>query len=162
MQAVIRQGMGPITVRKDDFEISTDRRKLVLKVIHDFLANRSYWARDIPLRVVKKSIENSLCFGMYDREDQIGFARVVTDFATFAYLGDVFIIEPYRGKGLGKWLIETVVGHPELQGVRLISLGTRDAHGLYERYGFRRLAGTPLADRLMAIQNRDPYTKKET
>ncbi len=152
--------METITVFRDEYEITTDRERLDLGLIHEVLANRSYWARDIPLGLVERSIENSLCFGVYHRGGQVGFARVITDFATFGYLSDVFIEEPHRGAGLGKWLVETVLGHPGLSGLRMISLGTRDAHGLYERYGFTRVAGTPLAERLMVIQNPDPYKKK--
>ena len=129
-------------------------------LVHDFLSNRSYWARGIPFEVVERSVAGSLCFGVFHHGDQVGFARVVTDSATFAYLGDVFILEPHRGKGLGKWLVRTILGHQQLAGLRMISLGTRDAHGLYERYGFRRITDTDLVGRLMVMQNADPYEKK--
>ncbi len=148
--------MKTITVSRDEYEISSDRKRLDLGLIHDFLANHSYWARGIPLEVVKRSLDHSICFGVFHREVQVGFARVITDSATFAYLGDVFILESHRGKGLGKWLVGTVLGHPELAGLRMISLGTRDAHGLYERYGFKRIADTGLVERLMVIQNPNP------
>ncbi len=146
----------------NQYEISTDKARLDLAMIHDFLANHSYWAAGVPLSVVKKSIENALCFGMYHQDRQVGFARVVTDCATIAYIGDVFILEPYRGKGLGKRLIETIMGHPELQGLRLWLLGTKDAHGLYGKFGFQRVAETPLLDRFMVIRNSDAYKKKRS
>jgi GNAT superfamily N-acetyltransferase len=127
--------------RRGDFSISADPDLLDLPLIHDFLANRSYWATGRPLAVVRRAIEHSLCFGLYERQRQAGFARVVTDRATFAWLCDVFVLESHRGQGLSKWLIESVLGHPALQGLRRVLLGTRDAHGLYQRFGF-----TPLAD----------------
>jgi GNAT superfamily N-acetyltransferase len=127
--------------RRGDFFVSTDPGLLDVKLIHDFVSNRSYWARGRPREVVRRSLANSLCFGLYEGERQIGLARVVTDRATFAWLCDVFVLEAYRGRGLSKWLLECVLGHPELQGLRRFLLGTRDAHGLYARYGF-----TPLAD----------------
>jgi GNAT superfamily N-acetyltransferase len=109
-------------------------------LIHDFLSSRSYWAAGRPLEVVRRSIENALCFGLYERGQQIGLARVVTDQATFAWICDVFVLEQYRGRGLGKWLMESVVAHPALQTVNLILLVTEDAHGLYAKYGFSPLA----------------------
>jgi GNAT superfamily N-acetyltransferase len=124
--------------RREDFLISTDKQLLDLSVIHGFLAG-SYWAAGIPLDLVERSIEHSLAFGLYQRENQIGFARVITDYATFAYLADVFILEDFRGRGLGEWLIEAVMSHPELQGLRRWMLLTRDAHGLYRKSGFTDL-----------------------
>jgi GNAT superfamily N-acetyltransferase len=140
--------------RRGDFLVSTDPALLDVNLIHDFLANRSYWATGRPLHVVRRAIENSLCFGLYERKQQVGFARVVTDRATFAWLCDVFVIEAYRGRGLSKWLIECVLSHPALQGLRRFLLGTRDAHGLYSRFGF-----TPLADptRFMEVFRPSPY-----
>ena len=132
--------------RRGNYLISTDKNRLDLPVIHAFLT-RSYWAEGIPMEVVKKSIEHSLSFGVYmeepgeqgEREErQVGFARVITDYATFAYIGDVFILEEYRGRGLSKWLMEVIAEHPELQGLRMWTLFTRDAHGLYENTGFVR------------------------
>ena len=120
---------------KDDYLISTDPDKLQLNVIHNFLSN-SYWAKDIPLKKVEKSIENSFCFGVYKGGTQIGFARLVTDFSTFAYLADVFILEEYRGNGLSKWLMKTILDCSELQGLRSWMLKTLDAHGLYTQFGF--------------------------
>ena len=125
--------------RREDFFISTDPTLLNLGVIHDFLT-RSYWAKGISVEVVKRSMENSLCFGVYHNQQQVGFARIITDYATFAYLADVFIVEDYRGQGLSKWLMETIVAHPDLQGLRRWMLATRDAHELYRQYGFTDLA----------------------
>jgi GNAT superfamily N-acetyltransferase len=146
---------------EDEYEISTDKARLDPAMIHDFLANRSYWAKDIPLAVVEKSIEHSLCFGVYHQGKQVGFARVITDYATTAYVGDVFILEAYRGRGLGKRLVKTIVDHPRLEGLRLWFLGTRDAHDLYRKYGFKKVAETPAMERLMAILNPDVYKRKE-
>jgi GNAT superfamily N-acetyltransferase len=126
--------------RRGDLLISTDTHLLDLSVIHDFLANRSYWSPGVPLDTVRRAVEGSLCFGLYEHARQIGFARVVTDRATFAWLCDVFVLEEYRGRGLSKWLMECVTRHPALQGLRRFILGTRDAHTLYARYGFKALA----------------------
>ncbi len=109
--------------------------------------------------MVEKSIENSLCFGVYDQGKQVGFARVVTDFATIAYIGDVFILENYRGRGLGKRLIKTIMNHPELRGLRLWLLGTKDAHDLYRKYGFQKVTETQFVDRFMVIRYSDVYPK---
>ena len=120
-----------------DYTISTDKNKLQVAVIHQYLSAESYWAKNIPLAVVQKSIDNSFCFGMYYNEAQIGFARVVTDHATFAYLADVFILEAHRGKGLSKQLMEFIMAHPKLHGLRAFYLRTKDAHGLYTQFGFK-------------------------
>lgn len=122
-----------------EFIISTDRKRLQIDVIHGFLSEESYWARERTREQTVKAIENSLCYGVYSGENQIGFARVVTDYATFAYVGDVFILDEYRNRGLSKWLMETIVSHPELQNLRRWILATRDAHALYEKYGFAEL-----------------------
>jgi GNAT superfamily N-acetyltransferase len=127
--------------RREGYLVSTDPGRLNLGVIHSFLKG-SYWARGVPLEVVGRSVENSLCFGLYRGEEQVGFARVVTDRATFAYLADVFVLEGYRGRGLGKWLMEVVLSHPDLRDLRRWMLATADAHGLYRGYGFREL-GSP-------------------
>jgi GNAT superfamily N-acetyltransferase len=116
-------------------EIDTDKARLDLALIHDVLV-RSHWAKGIPFAVMKKAIDNALAFGLYRGSRQIGFARVVTDHATFAYLADVFVVEAERGKGLGKFLVDAILAHPELQGLRRWLLGTRDAQGLYQRCGF--------------------------
>ena len=121
---------------RDGYRISTDRSRLDLDEIHAFL-REAYWSPNVPRDVVERSIENSLNFGLYDPDGgQVGFARMVTDRAAFAYLADVYVREPHRGRGLGKWLVETVLSHPDVQGLRRIVLGTADAHSLYERYGF--------------------------
>ena len=137
------------------FLISTDRSKLDLEVIHRFLAS-SYWAPGIPRETVARSIENSLCFGVYYNRNQIGFARIISDFATFAYIADVFILEPYRKRGLAKELMATIMAHPDLQGLRRWSLGTRDAHGLYEQFGFRRVEN---ARTIMEITDPEVYLR---
>jgi len=122
--------------RRGDYRITTDRACLNLDMIHTFLTN-SYWAKGIPREIVARSIEHSLCFGIYDGDgSQIGFARVVSDFATVAYLGDVFVLESHRGRGLSKWLMECITQHPALQNLRRWILLTRDAHELYSKYGF--------------------------
>jgi N-acetylglutamate synthase-like GNAT family acetyltransferase len=139
------------------FLISTDRSKLDVDVIHRFLA-RSYWAEGIPRQTVMRSIENSLCFGVYDNARQIGFARVISDFATYAYVADVFILEPYRERGLGKELMASIMAHPDLQGLRRWSLGTRDAHGLYAQFGFKPVANTR-ARTVMEIVDPEIYSR---
>jgi len=146
-------------MNEDEYEISTDKKKLELSMIHNFLANESYWAKGIPFEVMERSIANSLCFGVYHQGRQVGFARVVTDYATTAYVGDVFIIEPYRGRGLGGRLVKTIIDHPELEGLRLWFLGTKDAHELYRKYGFKKIAETPAMERLMAILNPEVYKR---
>lgn len=125
--------------QKEEFIISTDKTRLQIEVIQKFLAEESYWARTRTIEQTRTAIENSLCFGLYCEEKQIGFARVVTDFATFAYIGDVFVLTEYRGKGLSKWLMEAMISHPRLQGLRRWVLATKDAHGLYEQFGFHGL-----------------------
>lgn len=125
-----------LEVKKDDFLISTDKGKLDLKVIHGFLYT-CYWSKGIPEELLIRAIENSVCFGLYKGAEQIGFARVVTDYATFFYLADVFILEAHRGEKLGVWLIETIVNHPAFTGIRTWTLLTADAHGLYAKFGFQ-------------------------
>ena len=152
-------GTDPIEYRRGEFVISTDRARLDLDAIHGFLSN-CYWAKGIPRDVVAKSIENSLCFGVYDSSGaQIGFARVVSDFATVAYLGDVFVIAAYRGRGLSKWMMECIMQHPALQNLRRWILLTRDAHGLYKQFGF-----TPLRapERFMELHRPDVYETGKT
>ena len=139
------------------FLISTDRSKLDVDVIHGFLT-RSYWAAGILRETVERSIENSLCFGVYDSSSQIGFARVISDFATYAYVADVFILEPYRERGLGKELMASIMAHPELQGLRRWSLGTRDAQGLYAQFGFKPVINTR-ARTVMEIVDPEIYSR---
>ncbi|PIR19311.1 MAG: GNAT family N-acetyltransferase [Elusimicrobia bacterium CG11_big_fil_rev_8_21_14_0_20_64_6] len=124
---------------REEFRVTDGRDDLDIDVIHNFL-RESYWAKGVPRSIVEKSINNSLCFGLYHNASQIGFARVVSDQATFAYLADVFVLTTYRGRGLGKWLISCVLAHPELQGLRRWMLATLDAHGLYAQNGFVALA----------------------
>jgi GNAT superfamily N-acetyltransferase len=122
--------------RRDEYVISTDRERLDLDVIHQFLSEEAYWSPGVARERVERSIEHSICFGLYHGSEQAGFARAVTDRAAFAWLADVFVLPGHRGRGLGVWLVETVLSHPDLERLRLM-LGTADAHSLYERYGFR-------------------------
>ena len=125
----------------NEFFISTDKSKLDLGVIEDFLANKSYWAKGRSRVTIEKAIQNSLCFGVYsDSQEQVGFARVVSDFAVFAWVMDLFILEEYRNKGLSQLLMAEILAYPELQGLQRWGLATEDAHGLYEKYGFRMLS----------------------
>jgi GNAT superfamily N-acetyltransferase len=131
------------------FEISTDRARLDVALVHEFLRT-SYWAEGRGRSVVERSIDHSLCFGVYQGGRQVAFARVVSDRAVFAYLMDVFVVPEFRGRGISKALMRAVLDHPDLQNLRLFLLATRDAHGLYERFGFRPLAEP---ERMMAIRN---------
>ncbi|MGA7514776.1 MAG: GNAT family N-acetyltransferase [Candidatus Sulfotelmatobacter sp.] len=136
MAARVLDSEAVMEYRRGDFLISTSRERLDLDVIHGFLTN-CYWAKGIPRDVVARSIEHALCFGIYDGEGaQIGFARVISDFSTIAYVGDVFVLETHRGRGLGKWLMQCIIEHPALQNLRRWILTTRDAHGLYSQFGF--------------------------
>jgi GNAT superfamily N-acetyltransferase len=155
----------PSESRRGSFLISTDRALLDLNAVHLALST-SYWSPGIPRDVVARGLQNCMCFGVYDTASprpsstlprQIGLARVITDKATFAYLSDVYIIEEYRKQGLSKWLVESILAHPELQGLRRLCLLTRDAHGLYARYGFKPM---PDPTRYMELWNPDVY--KET
>jgi len=121
---------------RDGYVISTDRSRLNIDLIHDFLSKTSYWAIDRARDVVQRSIDNSFSFGVYKGTDQVGFARVVTDYATFAWIADVFVLPEHRGHGLSKWLMDVMLSHAQLQGFRRWVLATKDAHALYERYGF--------------------------
>lgn len=140
-----------------EYIVSTDKSKLNIDVIHAFLTT-SYWAQGIPRSVVERCIQNSLCFGAYFGNEQVGFARVISDYTTFAYLADVFVLERHRGKGVSKLIMNAVIAHPQLQGLRRFVLGTRDAHGLYEKYGFRSLKAP---ERWMEIHNPDVYAAKK-
>ena len=131
--------MKPYEITEGGLLISDDKARLDRPLIHRFLSQRSYWAKNAPVEIVERSIEHSLCFGLYKGGRQIGFARAVTDFATFAWLADVFIVEETRGHGYGKKLVAAIVAHPGLQGLRRLMLGTRDAHALYAQYGFAPL-----------------------
>ena len=139
--------------KRNQLVISTDPARLDVNAVHAFLSH-AYWCEGIPREIVERALRNSLCFGLFDGDAQIGLARVVTDYATFAYLCDVYVLEGYRGRGLGKWLIECVMAHPQLQGLRRFNLVTRDAHKLYAPFGF-----TPLRapDRHMERHKPDIY-----
>jgi GNAT superfamily N-acetyltransferase len=150
------QASNPDTIveyRRGEFSISTDRERLSLDVIHGFLTS-CYWAKGISREVVARSIAHSLCFGIYEGCAQVGFARVVSDFATMAYLGDVFVLESHRGCGLSKWLLECIVQHPALQRLRRWILLTRDAHELYSQFGFAPLKAP---ERYMELHRPDVY-----
>jgi GNAT superfamily N-acetyltransferase len=125
--------------KRDGLTISTDRSRLDRDAIHEFLRG-SYWARGIPRELVDRSIDNSLCFGLYDGDRLVGFARVITDYTTFGYLSDVFVLESHRGRGLGTWFTESILAHPDLQKLRRWMLATADAHGLYRKVGFSELS----------------------
>ncbi len=125
--------------RRGDYLISTERERLDLRVVHDYLSRESYWAQGRSMEVVRRSVENSLPFGIYKGEQQVGFGRVVTDYATFAWIADVFVLDEFRGQGLSKWLVEVMLAHPDLQGFRRWVLATKDAHELYRKYGFAEL-----------------------
>jgi len=178
MQAASSSQLGVVECRRDEFVLSTDRSRLDLDVIHGFLTD-CYWAKGIPRDIVARSIEHSLCFGIYDEREefpglaetarpgaptalkalQVGFARVVSDFATVAYLGDVFVLESHRRRGLSKWIMECIMQHPALQGLRRWILLTRDAHELYSQFGF-----TPVksAERYMELHRPDVYEIRKT
>jgi GNAT superfamily N-acetyltransferase len=136
-----------------DILVTTDPARLDLAAIHEFLSG-SYWAKGIPREVVERSIHHSICFGAFDGGRQVGFARVITDRATFAYVADVFVVDSHRGRGVGKGIMACITSHPELQNLRLWTLFTRDAHGLYRQHGFRE-ARYP--DRLMERRAERPY-----
>ena len=140
---------------RDGFTISEDRERLDRELIHEFLG-QSYWAPGIPREIVDRSIEHSMCFGVYEGAAQVGFARVITDRATFAYVADVFVLESHRARGLGKWLVEVIKNHPDLQNLRRWILMTRDAHELYRPFGFREMADP---SRCMEIVDREIYRK---
>jgi GNAT superfamily N-acetyltransferase len=144
---------GTMKWNQGEFTITDRREDLDIETIHGFLSE-SYWAKGIPKAIVEKSVNNALCFGLYHASRQIGFGRVITDYATFAYLADVFVVPPYRARGLAKWLVSCVRAHPKLQGLRRWMLATRDAHGLYAQNGFVSLQQP---DRFMEINAPDIY-----
>jgi len=141
--------------RKDSFIVATDPARFDVPALHAFLSE-SYWAEGIPLATVERALRHSLCFGLLDGPAQVGFARVITDRATYAYLADVYVLESRRGRGLAKWLMECILAHPELSGLRRFSLVTRDAHGLYRQFGFGALARP---EQYMEIARPDIYRK---
>jgi GNAT superfamily N-acetyltransferase len=147
--------MKELTIYKDGFCISTRKKKLDIDAIHQFLSTKAYWCLNIPKDKVQTAIRNSFCFGVYQNKKQIGFARVITDFSTIAYLGDVYILEEYRGLGLSKWLIETVMNYPDLQGLRRWILLTGDAHGLYRKFGWTDISDST---KWMELYNKNVYS----
>ena len=138
-----------------DYEISTDPARIDVALVHEFLTN-SYWAKGIPLETVRLSLENSIPFGVYHGRQMVGFARIISDRATFAYLADVFILPSHRGRGLSRWLMECIVSHPDLQGLRRWMLATQDAHGLYAKFGFTAVSST---ERWMERHDSEIYTR---
>jgi len=136
--------------KRDEFRITDTRDEQDIDLIHRFLSS-TYWAKQIPKDVVQRAVEHSLCFGLYQGRDQIGFGRAITDYATFAYLSDVFVLPEYQGRGLGSWLVSCILAHPELQNLRRWTLATQDAHGLYEKHGF-----TPLKNPGWFLEINDP------
>ena len=145
---------GALEYQQDGFTISTDRARMDVDVIHHYLSQDSYWAKNIPREIVERSIQNALCFGIFTAERQVGFARVISEYASFAFLGDVFILPDYRGRGLSKWLVACIQSHPDLQGLRAWMLVTRDAQGLYAQFGFQPLANP---EKFMQIRMINPY-----
>lgn len=144
------------TVTRGEFTITTDPARLDLDTAHDFLANRSYWAKDIPRDLLARAVENSLCFTLLHGDRTVGLARVVSDYATFAWVADVFVLEEHRGQGLAKWLVQHIKTHPDLQNLRLWLLATLDAHSLYERYGGFR----PVEEgRFMLVRDNEVYRR---
>ncbi len=148
--------MKDLTIYNGEFCISTGKGKLDIDAIHDFLSTKAYWCLDIPKNKVQTAIQNSLCFGVYEGQKQIGFARVITDFSTIAYLGDVYILEEYRGLGLSKWLMETVMNYSSLQGLRRWILLTGDAHELYRKFGWTEILDS---SKWMELHNKNVYSK---
>ena len=143
--------------QQGEYTVTDDQNDLEMDTIYRFLHEASYWAENIPRSIVEKSVANSLCFGLYHGKKQIGFARAISDYATFAYIADVFVVPGHQGKGLGKWLISCILTHPELQGLRRWMLATLDAHGLYEQSGF---VGLRHPEWFLEIHNPDIYCRK--
>jgi GNAT superfamily N-acetyltransferase len=141
----------------DGFAVSADTAMIDIEYVHQYLSRESYWAKGVSFDVVRRSVEGSLCFGLFHGGRQVGFARVITDRATFGYLADVFIDREWRGRGLSKMLVEAVLAHPDMQGLRRILLTTTDAHGLYRMFGFTLL---PEPEKLMQRHNPEVYSPK--
>jgi len=148
--------MKDLIVYKDGFCISTEKTKLDLETIHQFLSTQAYWCRNIPFSIVEKAASHSLTFGLYYIDQQIGYARIISDFSTVAYLADVFVLPAFRGQGLSKWLMQTIMNHPELQGLRRWILLTGDAHGLYKQFGWAAPANP---EKWMEVHNKEVYGK---
>ena len=143
-------------ITKDNFLLSTNKALIDVIAVHHYLSVESYWAKGIPLEKVEKSINNSLCVGIYDEGKQVAFARIITDCASFAYLCDVYVAKEYQGRGLGKWLMESIHAIPDLQGLRRWMLATRDAHGLYKQFGWQPIAEEQVP-RFMQLHNPNVY-----
>lgn len=139
---------------RGNYCITTDKQHLDLQAVHHYLAQESYWSPNIPFERVEKAAQNSLTFAVLHGEAQVGYARIISDYTSFAYLADVYILEAHRGQGLSKWLMETIMGHPDLQGLRRWVLATRDAHGLYTQYGWKPVADPTI---WMEVHNPNPY-----
>jgi GNAT superfamily N-acetyltransferase len=155
MQTTILKNRGFREYYKNDFCISTNKARLDIPAIHLFLSTQAYWCLNIPIDRVEKAVANSLNFGVYFEEQQVGFARIISDFSTVAYLGDVYILPAFRGKGLAKWLMQTIMEYPELQGLRRWILSTVDAHGLYKQSGWSPVA---YPERWMEVHDRKVYS----
>jgi GNAT superfamily N-acetyltransferase len=148
-------GDAPVESVRGEYTVSTDRSRIDLGAVHAFLS-QSYWSPGVPEAVVRRAIAGAICFGIYHGSEQVGFARVITDQATYAYLSDVYVLESHRGRGLAKWMMSVIMAHPALQGLRRFSLSTRDAHALYKQFGFEIVANP---DRQMEILRRDIYLR---
>ncbi len=148
--------MDQLTIYKDNFCISTQKEKLDIDAIHEFLSTKAYWCLNIPRNKVEHAIMNSLCFGVYLDDKQIGFARIISDYSTIAYLGDVYVLEEYRGLGLSKWLMEVIMSYPTLQDLRRWILLTGDAHELYRKFGWTEIADPT---KWMELHNKNVYSK---
>ena len=140
---------------KDGFCISTEQARLDINAIHHFLSTQAYWSLNIPFSKVEETVAHSLNFGLYYNKQQIGYARVISDFASIAYLGDAYVLPDFRGRGLSKWLMKTIMEYPELQGLRRWILSTADAHGLYKQFGWVPVA---YPERWMEVHNREVYS----
>ena len=153
--AAPNDGLGDPIVEsvRGEYTISTDRSRIDVAAVHDFLS-RTYWSPGIPQDVLRRAIAGAICFGIYHGREQVGFARVISDCATYAYLSDVYVLESHRGRGLATWMMELVMAHPSLQGLRRFALSTRDAHALYAKFGFEIVANP---DRQMEIMRRNIY-----
>ena len=148
-------GDAPVELVRGEYTISTDRSRIDVTAVHAFLS-RTYWSPGIPESVLRRAIDGAISFGIYHGHEQVGFARVITDRATYAYLSDVYVLDAHRGRGLAKWLMEVIMSHPDLQGLRRFSLSTRDAHALYAQFGFE-IVKNP--ERQMEILRRDIYLR---
>ena len=157
LPGVERGDDAPIEVARGEYVVSTDKARIDVPAVHAFLSS-TYWSPGIPESVVRRAIAGAICFGIYHRDEQVGFARVITDRATFAYLSDVYVVEAHRGRGLARWMMEVIMAHSALQGLRRFALSTRDAHALYRQFGFVTVANP---DRQMEILRRDIYQQTQ-